>query len=116
MTSLQEPSQRVEFNTTMWAGGAVLALLGSMLVAIGIALGGLAVLSAARRWIRQLETPPTQTARSTLRQLQAAASAGAKAWQGGTAQSGDGPEEVTAGIGRVPRGDLGDIGMPLARD
>ena len=98
MTSLQEPSQRVEFNTTMWAGGAILAMLGSMLVAIGMALGGIAVLSAARRWIQQLETPPTQRATSAFRQLQAAVSAGAKAWQGGTGQSDDSSDQVTARI------------------
>jgi hypothetical protein len=88
MASTGSPNQKVEFNTTMWAGGAVLALVGSMLVGIGMLLGGMAVLSAARQWIQQLETPPTETARSVFRQLQSAASAGAKAWQGGPLPSG----------------------------
>ena len=89
MASTASPNQKVEFNTTMWAGGAVLALVGSMLVGIGMLLGGVAVLSAARRWIQQLETPPTEKVRTMIGQLQSAASAGAKAWQGGPVPSGD---------------------------
>jgi hypothetical protein len=96
MDSTPAPDAAVKFNNTLWAGGTVMALLGSMLVAVGMLLGGIAVISAARQWVQHLEKPPTQTARSIFHQLQAATSAGAKAWQAGPMSDGDQRVEATS--------------------
>ena len=77
-------SQRgVQVNTTLLTGGAVLAMIGSILFGIGVLLGGTAFLSAVRQWIRQMEKSPGETAKRKFRQLRVAASEGAKAWQSG---------------------------------
>jgi hypothetical protein len=39
------------------------------------------VLAAARRWVRAMETPPTEQAKLKWTQAKAAAAAGADAWQ-----------------------------------
>ncbi|HXW36015.1 MAG TPA: hypothetical protein VEJ87_15680 [Acidimicrobiales bacterium] len=83
MASTSGTQQGVELNTTMVVGGALFALLGSFLIALGVFLGGAAVLSAARRWVRTLETPPSETFRRTAHQLRHASAAGVKAWNGG---------------------------------
>jgi len=49
--------------------------------ATGVLLGTLAVLSATRQWMRQLETPPGEMASRTLRQARVAGSAAAGAWR-----------------------------------
>jgi hypothetical protein len=72
-------------NTNMLAAGAILVLLGSVL------FGG-ALLVAINRWVRALETPPTETARQKFRQLQNAYAAGSRAWRDGLAVS-DVPSE-----------------------
>ena len=82
-----EGTQGVQVNTTLIGIGAVLALLGSLLIALGVALGGTAIIAAAREWARIQETPPSQTARLKLQQLRTAASAGADAWRSGQSGS-----------------------------
>jgi hypothetical protein len=79
--------QSVELNTTLIGVGAVLALLGSLLIGLGMAMGGTAVISAARQWVRQQETPPSETAKQKLQQLRTAAAAGADAWRSGPTAS-----------------------------
>ncbi|MDQ1360402.1 MAG: hypothetical protein QOJ44_779 [Acidimicrobiaceae bacterium] len=75
--------QKVQVNTTLIGAGAGLALLGSLLVALGMAMGGAALIAAAREWARLQETPPSETAKVKLQQLRTAASAGADAWRSG---------------------------------
>ncbi len=82
-----DDTQGVRVNTTLIGTGAVLALFGSLLIAVGMALGGAALIAAAREWARQQETPPSQTARLKLQQLRTAASAGADAWRSGPSGS-----------------------------
>jgi hypothetical protein len=80
------PSFRV--NTKMLEAGAALTLL-------GLALFGGALLSAVNRWVSSLETPPQETARQKLQQLQSVYSAGTKAWKESTSNSSSAePEEV----------------------
>jgi hypothetical protein len=75
-----------EINTTAIAAGAVIAVIGVLLVSVGGSIAGGTLVSAARSWVRQLETPPTQTAKAVLRQFGSAAatgiSAGVGSWQG----------------------------------
>jgi hypothetical protein len=82
-TVASDGTQGVQVNTTLIGTGAVLALLGSLL----IALGGTAIIAAAREWARLQETPPSQVARLKLQQLRTAASAGADAWRSGQSPS-----------------------------
>jgi hypothetical protein len=63
--------------------GAVLAGVGGAVWLAGITVGGLALGSAAREWVQQLEHPPRELARIKLRQAMAAGAAGADAWSKG---------------------------------
>jgi hypothetical protein len=63
--------------------GAVLAGVGGVVWLAGVALGGLALGSAAREWVQALEQPPLDLARVKLRQAIAAGAAGADAWSKG---------------------------------
>lgn len=69
-------------NRNLLIGAAVLVGIGGMLGAAGVLLGTTATVSAARDWLRQLDEPPTETAKRTWRQAVAAGRAGANAWQG----------------------------------
>jgi hypothetical protein len=77
---------RVEINTTAIVAGAVIAVIGVLLVSVGGSVAGGTLVSALRRWVRQLETPPSETAKAVLRQFGSAAttgiSAGVGSWQG----------------------------------
>lgn len=72
----------IRLNKGMLVGGAVLVGVGGLLGATGVLLGATAFVSATRRWIRQVERPPTDMARRKFEQARAATLAGAKAWQG----------------------------------
>ena len=57
---------------------------GTMIVLAGLAVGGGHLLSATRRWVNEMEVPPSELARMKWGQARAAVSAGAQAWQDGT--------------------------------
>jgi hypothetical protein len=63
--------------------GAVLAGTGFMLVLAGLAVGGGHLFAATRRWVDQMEVPPSQLARQQWARARSAAAAGASAWQNG---------------------------------
>ncbi len=77
---------RVEINTTAITAGAVIVVIGVLLISVGGSIAGGTLMSAARSWARQRETPPSQTAKALLRQFGTAAAAGVSAgvgsWQG----------------------------------
>ena len=54
-----------------------------MIVLAGLAVGGGHLLSATRRWVNEMEVPPSELARIKWTQAKAAMSAGAQAWQNG---------------------------------
>jgi hypothetical protein len=64
----------------LMAGGALVAA-GALIALAGFAVGGSHVLSATRRWIRDMEVPPGELARIKWSQARSAAAAGANAWQ-----------------------------------
>ena len=69
---------------------AVLVGLGTFIALSGLALGGSHLMAATRRWIREMEVPPSELARLKYAQAKAAVAAGSSAWQNGTqAQSAD---------------------------
>ncbi|HEV2372451.1 MAG TPA: hypothetical protein VGS19_09785 [Streptosporangiaceae bacterium] len=64
--------------------GAVLVGAGAMLVLAGIAVGSSHLFSATRRWVQDMETPPSELAKQNWERAKTAARAGATAWQDGT--------------------------------
>ena len=63
-------------------GGALIAA-GGVIALAGLVVGGAHLFAATRRWIREMEIPPSEIAKLKLAQARAAASAGADAWQNG---------------------------------
>lgn len=66
----------------LFTGGALIGV-GGVIGLAGIALSGAALARAARRWMRQLETPPRELARQNWMRTKAATAAGVSAWQNG---------------------------------
>lgn len=79
----QASQPRIQVSQGLVVGGAVLVGLGGLLGLTGMLLVASAVASATRRWMRQLERPPRETARLRWEQAKAATSAGAEAWRSG---------------------------------
>jgi len=82
-TSTQESSSRPEFRTGPLITSAALLGAGALIAVAGLAVGGSHLLSATRRWIREMEVPPREQARIKWAQAKTAAAAGAAAWQNG---------------------------------
>ena len=57
---------------------------GTVIVLAGLAVGGAHLLAATRRWVNEMEVPPSELAKIKWTQAKAAVSAGAQAWQDGT--------------------------------
>jgi hypothetical protein len=53
----------------------------------GLAIGGGHLVTATRRWINEMEVPPSELARLKWVQARAAYTAGASAWQNGSRAS-----------------------------
>jgi hypothetical protein len=60
--------------------GAVLIGIGGLIGISGVIVGGTALMSATRRWFRELEVPPGEAVKHKLGQTRAATVAGATAW------------------------------------
>jgi hypothetical protein len=73
--------------------GAGLIGAGGLIALAGLAVSGFHLLSAFRRWVEEMEVPPSQQVKIKLAQARAAAMAGAGAWQNGTATA-DRPASV----------------------
>ena len=71
----------IQLNRRLIAGGGVLIGIGGLLGFIGILLVGSTIVSATRRWVGQLERPPSEIAKRKWQQARAATTAGAKAWR-----------------------------------
>ena len=54
---------------------------GAVIVLAGLAVGGGHLLTATRRWVNEMDVPPSELARIKWTQARAAMSAGAQAWQ-----------------------------------
>lgn len=61
--------------------GACLIGAGSMIAITGVAVSGVALIAATRRWLRELEVPPSEVVKQKWGQTKAATVAGASAWQ-----------------------------------
>jgi hypothetical protein len=74
-------SSSFQLNTTPIFVGAALIGAGSLIGLTGLILGGTAMASATRKWLRELEVPPTEVVKQKLGQTKAATAAGASAWK-----------------------------------
>ena len=79
MTAQEEGVKR---NRVLVAGG-VLAGIGGLLGCAGALLVSSALVSASRRWVQQLDPPPSAMAKVKWQQARAAPTAGARAWRDG---------------------------------
>jgi hypothetical protein len=73
-----------ELRTGPIVTGAALFGAGALIALAGLAVGGTHLFSATRRWIQEMEVPPSEQARIKWAQAKTAAAAGAAAWQNGT--------------------------------
>jgi membrane protein implicated in regulation of membrane protease activity len=76
-----------QVNTRPLAVGAALLGAGVVIGLAGLAVSGAALAVATRRWIDQLDTPPSELARQKWAQARAATAAGTSAWQNGVTAS-----------------------------
>jgi hypothetical protein len=86
MATMQTPGN-VRLNTGPLIFGAELIGVGGVLLMAGFAVGGMTMMSTARRWIGDQEMPPSEIVRHHWRKTKAATVAGASAWQNATADS-----------------------------
>jgi hypothetical protein len=79
MTDTGMSAQNIHLNKGLLVTGAVLVGVGGAVAATGVLFGTVALVSATRQWVKQLETPPSEMARQRLHQARIAASAAAEA-------------------------------------
>jgi hypothetical protein len=72
-----------QFSSGPLITSAAMVGAGTVLVLVGLAVGGGHVMQATRRWVREMEVPPAELARIKWNQARAAVSAGTAAWQDG---------------------------------
>jgi hypothetical protein len=61
--------------------GAALIGAGGMIALIGVIVSGTAITMAWRKWLRDLDVPPSEVVRHKWDQTKAATAAGTAAWQ-----------------------------------
>jgi len=72
-----------QFQTAPLIISAAMVGTGTVIVLAGLAVGGAHLAAATRRWVNEMEVPPSELARIKWTQARAAMSAGAQAWQNG---------------------------------
>ena len=76
-----------QFNSRLLLSGVLLMGIGGVIGLTGLAIGSSAVLAAGRRWVRQMETPPSELAKRHWARARVATSAGVGAWRNGQQQT-----------------------------
>jgi hypothetical protein len=87
-------------NRGLLVAGGVLVGVGGLAGFTGMLLLSSALVSATRRWVQQLEQPPSQIAKLKWQQARAAASAGAHAWRSLPNESPSSPVLTSSDSGR----------------
>ena len=82
-TSTESNSSWPELRTGPIITGAALIGGGTLIVLAGLAVAGSHLLVATRRWIQQMDVPPSEQARIKWAQAKSAAAAGNAAWHNG---------------------------------
>lgn len=73
-----------QFQTVPLITSAAMVGAGTLIVLVGLAIGGGHLAMATRRWVKELEVPPSEVAKLKWAQARAAYAAGASAWQNGS--------------------------------
>ncbi|MFI9269568.1 hypothetical protein ACIGXM_02395 [Kitasatospora sp. NPDC052896] len=81
MTTNQNILTGFQPNRKLLGAGLLLGGVGAVAGLLGTTLVGVALATAGRGWIRQLETHPAERAARTLAQARAASQAGLDAWR-----------------------------------
>jgi hypothetical protein len=81
MTSQSDAGNAIEVNRALLNGGLVLLVVGGVLCVGGGVAATVAMMGAARSWIRQWDEPPSAKARRRYLQARSAAVAGAHGWK-----------------------------------
>jgi hypothetical protein len=84
-TDARRSSSLPEFRSGPMITGGALVAAGALIALAGLAVGGSHLLSATRRWIREMEVAPSELAKIKWSQAKSAAAAGTAAWQNGVA-------------------------------
>lgn len=77
----KQSHRTIDIDTRLVKIGAVLTVAGAALASAGMAIGVMAVFTAGRRMIRDMDMPPTQQAAAKWQQAKEASRAGMRAWQ-----------------------------------
>ncbi|NUP33368.1 MAG: hypothetical protein HOU01_16870 [Streptomycetaceae bacterium] len=81
MVKNNHSSHRLDVDTRLVTVGTALTAAGSIVALTGLAITASALLGAARKMIRDMETSPGDMAGARLRQAKHASRAGLAAWQ-----------------------------------
>ena len=84
MNDAERGSSGPQFQTAPLIISAAMVGAGTLIVLAGLAVGGGHLVSATRKWVAEMDVPPSELARIKWTQARAAMSAGAHAWQNGS--------------------------------
>jgi hypothetical protein len=73
-----------QFSSAHLITSAALVGAGTFVIFAGLAVGGSHIAVATRRWIKEMDVPPSELAKIKYAQARAAVAAGSTAWQNGT--------------------------------
>ncbi len=79
----QQKGNMPEFRTGPLITAAGLVGVGTMIALAGLAVGGAHLLAATRRWVQEMDVPPSEVAKLKWAQARTAAAAGTAAWRNG---------------------------------
>jgi hypothetical protein len=94
MTPYSNAGDAIEVNRSLMNGGLVLLAVGGVLWVSGSVAATVAMMGAARSWIRQWDEPPAAKARRRYGQARSAAFAGAQGWKQNGHRTADAPGMV----------------------
>jgi hypothetical protein len=83
MASTQSSGTTFQLRSGSLILGAALIGAGWVLGLIGLTICSSTVIAATRKWVKQMDTPPSELARLKWEQAKAATAAGSSAWQDG---------------------------------
>ncbi|HEY7146602.1 MAG TPA: hypothetical protein VH637_20370 [Streptosporangiaceae bacterium] len=83
MTNGQSPGSAFQLRSGSLILGAALIGSSCVLGLTGLTICATTVIAATRKWIRQMDVPPSELARLKWAQAKAATAAGASAWHDG---------------------------------
>lgn len=85
MAIIQKSFGGFQPNRKLLGAGLLLGGVGAVAGMLGTVLVGVALATAGRGWIQQMETPPAERAARAMQQAKAASQAGLDAWRSGAA-------------------------------